>query len=147
MSELDIKAPAAPEPADWQEQRARLERQINFLLVALVIVSGTLTVFLWRQVRYAKRDLEMLRPVAAQVIQEFNQKKPEVDAFIARLFEYGRAHADFAPIINKYQIKPLTGAPPAAVTAPPAATAPAASQQPAPAPAPAQKPAAPTARR
>lgn len=147
MSELDIKAPAATEPADWQEQRARLERQINFLLVALVIVSGTLTVFLWRQVRYAKRDLEMLRPVAAQVIQEFNQKKPEVDAFIARLFEYGRAHADFAPIINKYQIKPLTGAPPAAATSPaPAAAAPS-QQSPAAAPASAQKPAGTPARR
>lgn len=146
MSELDIKTPPAPEPADWQGERARLERQITFLLVALVILSVTVTVFLWRQVRYAKRDLEMLRPVAAQVIQEFNQKKPEVDSFIARLFEYGRAHPDFAPIINKYQIKPLTGAPPAAATSPaPAAAAP--PQQPAAAPASAQKTAGAPARR
>lgn len=146
MSELDIKTPPAPEPADWQEERARLERQITFLLVALVILSVTVTVFLWRQVRYAKRDLEMLRPVAAQVIQEFNQKKPEVDSFIARLFEYGRAHPDFVPIINKYQIKPLTGAPPAAATSPaPAAAAP--PQQPAAAPASAQKTAGAPARR
>jgi hypothetical protein len=142
MSELETQAGPAGEPADWQEQRARLERQLSFLLVALFIVSGTLTVFLWRQVRYAKRDLETLRPVAAQLIQEFNQKKPEVDAFIGRLFEYGRAHPDFAPIINKYNITPITGAPPASATSPaaagpqsPPASAPAAAPKPASAPA------------
>jgi hypothetical protein len=125
MNELEPKATPASEPAGWQEQQARLERQISFLLVALVILSSTLTVFLWRQVRYAKRDLETLRPMAAQVIQEFNQKRPEVDTFIARLFEYSRAHPDFAPIIEKYKITPTTGAPPASATAPaPAAATP-----------------------
>lgn len=141
MSEPETQAGQRPEPADWQQERARLERQISFLLLALLIVSGTLTVFLWRQVRYAKQDLQALRPVAAQVLQEFNQKKPEVDSFIARLYEYGRAHPDFAPILNKYQIKPLTGAPPAAATSPaPSAATPAQPSAPVAAPASGQKP-------
>ncbi|MCX8090894.1 MAG: hypothetical protein N3I86_08175 [Verrucomicrobiae bacterium] len=144
MSEMDLQTGNPPEPADWPEQRALLQRQVFFLLVALLILSGTVTVFLFWQVRHAKRDLAALRPVAAQVIQEFNQRKPDVDAFLARLADYGRTHADFAPIINKYQIRPTTGAPPASATAP----APAAQQRPAaPAPATPQQPASTPPRR
>lgn len=112
-----------------------------FLLVAMVVLSGTFTAFLWRQVRYAKRDLEALRPLAARQIQEFNQKKPEIDAFLARLAEYGRTHPDFAAIFNKYNLAAVTGAPPATAPAPapaagatPAKPAPAAGQAPTPKP-------------
>ena len=125
MNDPETKFAAAPETEDLKQQCVCLQRQMTTLLLALVIVSGTLSVFLWRQVRYARRDLEAIKPQAAQIIQEFNQARPGMDAFLAKVTEYGRTHPDFMPILTKYRI-PATAAPPATVTAPkPAAPAPA----------------------
>jgi hypothetical protein len=123
MNDLEPKTPATPETDGVNPPSGGLQRQMTTMLVALVIVSCTLTVFLWRQARYARYDLNALRPTAAQIFKEFNQKKPGLQAFVAKIAEYGRSHPDFAPIMNKYKLSSITGAPPTTVTAPkPAAT-------------------------
>jgi hypothetical protein len=124
MSDLETKIPAtAAEPENLGAQCAALQRQVFTLLLALFIVSGTLTVFLWRQARYAQKDLEAVKAPAAQLIQAFNQEKPNMDKFVGQLVDYGRAHPDFVPILNKYRI-PLTN--PTAPVAPAPAVPPAA---------------------
>ena len=131
MSDLETKTPAAvAEPENLGAQCAALQRQVFTLLLALFIVSGTLTVFLWRQARYAQKDLEAVKAPAAQLIQAFNQEKPNMDKFVVQLVDYGRAHPDFVPILNKYRIPltnptaPVSPAPAAAVPAVPPAAAP-----------------------
>ncbi|MCU0783099.1 MAG: hypothetical protein MUF81_03445 [Verrucomicrobia bacterium] len=127
MNEPETKPATAPQAEDLKQQCVCLQRQMTTLLLALVIVSGTLSIFLWRQVRYARRDLEAMKPPATQMVQEFNQIRPGMDAFLAKVTEFGRTHADFAPILTKYRIPMTTGAPPATVAAPkPAAAKPAA---------------------
>ena len=124
MSDLEPKTSAPViEPEDLGAQCAALQRQVFTLLIALFVVSGTLTVFLWRQARYAQKDIEAVKGPAAQLIQAFNQEKPGMDKFVGQLVEYGRAHPDFVPILNKYRI-PLTNtaAPVAPAAAAPAAT-------------------------
>lgn len=38
------------------------------------------------------------------MIQTFErQELPRIDAFKAKLLEYGKAHPDFAPILEKYK--------------------------------------------
>jgi hypothetical protein len=124
MNDPETK-PVAPEAEDVQQQCACLQRQITTLLLALIIVSGTLTVFLWRQKAYARRDLEAMQQPAAQIIQDFNQNQATMKGFVDKIAEYGRTHPDFMPILTKYRIPVPTGAPPAAATAPkPAAPAP-----------------------
>jgi hypothetical protein len=130
MNDSEIKTTTASVAGDVNQPCACLQRQVTIMLLALVIISGTLFAFLWRQVRYARRDLEAMKQPATQIIQEFNQSKPTMDAFVGKLAEYGRTHADFAPITKKYQL-PMTAAP-----APPQ---PAAASKPA-APAPASAP-------
>ncbi len=122
MSDSTIQPTAPTEAEDLKQQCAALQRQMQTLLLALIIVSGTLSVFLWRQVRYARRDLEAIKPAAAQVIQEFNQSRPNLDAFVAKVAEYGRTHPNFAPIMNKYRIVPPAAAPAPAAAPKPAAT-------------------------
>jgi hypothetical protein len=117
--------PAATETEDLKLQGACMQRQITILLLALVIVSGTLTVFLWRQVRYARRDLEAMKPPASQMIQEFSKARPGMETFVAKVAEFGRTHPDFVPILSKYRIPMTTGAPPATATAPKPVAAPA----------------------
>ena len=110
-----------------------MQRQLNLLLIAVVILSGTFSVFLWRQTRYLRRDLEGLKAQGGPAIQRYNQEKPTVDAFVAKVAEYARSHPDFAPIAKKYQLHSITNVP-AAATQP---VAPAANKTtPAPAPVP-----------
>jgi hypothetical protein len=126
MSDLETKNASNTE--DLRQQCASLQRQVSTLLLAMFVLSGTVTVFLWRQARYARVDLETLKAPAAQLIQAFKQEKLLMDDFVAKLSEFGKTHPDFAPILNKYKIQPaaassITSAPPA-VVAPPVSPAP-----------------------
>jgi hypothetical protein len=107
-------APAPASPVVVSE--GSLQGQINFLLIMMVILTATVSIFMLRQVLYMKRDLAALRPTAAQVIQNYRQEAPMLDAFVAKLAEYGRTHPDFAPVAQKYQLQNYTNAP--AATAP-----------------------------
>ena len=125
MSDLETRKPITGGNEEWRQHCAALQRQVTTLLVAVFVVSGTLTVYLWRQARYARADLEVLKQPASQVIQSFKQEKPIMDDFVAKLTEFGKTHPDFAPILNKYKIQPaatagITSAPPAVVAPKPA---------------------------
>jgi hypothetical protein len=123
MSDLETKtSDPVVEPENLGAQCAALQRQVFTLLIALFVVSGTLTVFLWRQARYAQKDIEAVKAPAAQLIQAFNQEKPGMDKFVGQLVEYGRAHPDFVPILNKYRIPLTTTSAPVAPAVTPAAT-------------------------
>lgn len=98
------------------DQIAALRRQTFTLLLALIIVSGTLTVFLYRQASLTRRDITAIKPQATQIIQAFTQNAPNIDGFVKQLAAFGVTHPDFQPILKKYGIAPA-----APVTAPSAA--------------------------
>ena len=111
------------------EKTSALASQLQLLQLALIILSGTFATYLYIQVHRARIDLTVLKQVFLPMDQQFvTQEKPLGDAFIGKLSEYGRTHADFLPILKKYQIPVATAAPPPAALAPapakPAAPAP-----------------------
>jgi hypothetical protein len=122
MSDLENRNVNMGDSAELRQQCASLQRQVTTLLLAVFVLSGTVTVFLWRQARYARKDLEVLKPPAAQIIQSFKQEKPIMDDFVAKLAEFGKTHPDFMPIVNKYKIQPVTA--PGITSTPPAVIAP-----------------------
>jgi len=83
---------------------------IGTVLVLLLIVSGTFSVFLYYQVRIANRELEAGR-------QQLNKIETQQQQIIQRMTDFGRIHADFAPILAKYGIT-ATSAAPATATIP-----------------------------
>ena len=86
-----------------------LRRQVFILLLVLIIVSGTLTVFLYRQASLTRRDIAAIKPQATQVIQAFNQNRPAIQNFVQQLVAYGQAHPDFQQtVLKKYGITPQT---------------------------------------
>jgi hypothetical protein len=90
-----------------------LRRQVFILLLVLVIVSGTLTVFLYRQASMTRRDIAGIKPQAVQVIEAFNRNRPAIQTFIQQLAAYGQAHPDFQQaVLKKYNITPQTVNPP-----------------------------------
>ena len=84
-----------------------LKNQVYTLLVALIVVSGTLTVFLYRQVSLAGKDLAQ----GQQLASGLSQNEAAVSAFVTKLVAYGEKHPDFVPVLKKYGIEPRPGVP------------------------------------
>ena len=102
--------PSAPD--DLAGQVTSLRRQVTQLLLVLIVISGTLTTYLFYQAHTFGNDLTVLEPQAREVIQNYNKNLPNIQKFVQELVTYGQAHPDFQPILKKYGI-PLT---PSAVT-------------------------------
>ena len=89
------------------DQVTALRRQVFILLVALVIVSGTVTVFLYRQATLTRRDITAIKPQAQQVIQAFSGNYQAITNFVQHLVIYGQTHPDFdQQVLKKYNITP-----------------------------------------
>ena len=94
-----------PSPTGSSEEQVtpalvrRLQQQVNTLLILLLVVSGTLSVFLLRQVSLQRKEMDRLRPVVAQ----YNTNVvPRLQEFMNQLGEYSRTHPEVMPILTKY---------------------------------------------
>ena len=96
---------------DSNSEIAALKSQLFVQLVALVVVSGTLTVFLYRQASVTGKDLETVKPQAQQLINIFNQNQQAAIGFVNEVVAYGEKHPDFKPVLAKYGITPIAGVP------------------------------------
>jgi type II secretory pathway component PulF len=86
---------------------ASLKGQLFTLLVALIVVSGTLTAYLYRQVSLAGKDIAQ----GEQLGHQLNQNQAVINGFINKLVVYGERHPDFVPVLKKYGIAPVPGIP------------------------------------
>ena len=117
---MTIRTPIQPNANDLQAQFDALRHLVVSILILVIVISGTLNIYLLRQWRSASKDLAAIRPQAAQMIAEYQKvSAPLMNDFVKKITEYGRTHPDFAPVLAKYGIR-LTNAPPAS----PAAIAP-----------------------
>jgi len=106
----DLNSPNPSE--DLSTQVAALRRQVLTLLLALIVVSGTLTVFLYRQSSILGYDIAGIKPQAVQVITTFNQNRAGMEVFMQQLSAYAVAHPEFQPVLKKYGwVPPATPAP------------------------------------
>jgi hypothetical protein len=111
MNESETNRPVQTELMD---QIVALRHQVFTLLLALVVISGTLTVVLYRQARLAGKDIAAIKPQATKIIQAFAQRRASMENFVKQLTDYGSAHPDFQPILLKYGLVPQPAAAPAA---------------------------------
>jgi hypothetical protein len=103
MNESEMNSPA---PAELSGQIAALRCQVFTLLLALVVISGTLATFLYYQSRVIGKDITATKPQAMQIIQGFNQSRPRLESFVNQLIAYGQTHPEFQQqILEKYNIK------------------------------------------
>jgi hypothetical protein len=99
-------------PTELTDQIAALRRQMITLLLALIVMSGTLTVYLWYQSRITEKEMDAVRPQAMQIVQVCKQKSVAMEKLVKQLIVYGQSHPDFQLILKKYGI-PLTNSVPA----------------------------------
>jgi hypothetical protein len=104
MDNIPTPASTQPELKDLQAQCDHLQQLVSSLLLILIVVSGTLTIFLMRQWRFVKSELDATIPAANQLITEYTNNYAMTQDFVKKLAEYGRTHTDFAPIMTKYHL-------------------------------------------
>jgi hypothetical protein len=95
-------------PTSLNDQVAALQRQVFALLLALVVVSGTLTVYLYRQASVLGKDVASEK----QLIATVGQGETTMISLANQLAAYGKAHPEIMPLLTKYGIGP-NGIPPA----------------------------------
>ena len=88
--------------AESNPEIASLRNQIFTLLVALIVVSGTLTIYLYREASLIGKDLNASR----QLIENVNQGQPAIVNFANQLGAYSMAHQEIRPLLAKYGITP-----------------------------------------
>ena len=95
--------------SDLKDQIAALQRQVFSLLLALIVVSGTVTVYLYRQASITRKDMEVFRPQAEQFINNFNQNRGLMQNFVNQLNAYGQTHPEVEQILirNGFAAAPM----------------------------------------
>ena len=93
------------------------------LLVLLLVVSGTLNLFFWRQYRATKATVTEVH----QLVADYNEHTvPAINEFLNKLIDFERKYPDFSPILSKYGVHAgtFTGVPRVTAVAPSAAVPP-----------------------
>ncbi len=88
-----------------------LRNQIFIQLIALVIIAGTLTVYLYRQASLTRKQITQVE----QSLNTYKQMQPAIETFVNGLVAFGEKHPDFTQqVLKKYGIEPVAGHPAAA---------------------------------
>lgn len=126
MDAFESPSPAPSELAEVRAQCDSLRQLVYSLLVLLLVVSGTLNLFFWRQFRVTKGAILAERPQVAALVSEYDKNEnPIVNDFLHKLADFAKRNPDFAPILSKYGVNALTftNVPPIGGNAPAAAPA------------------------
>ena len=136
MDEIENKSvsAAAADSSDLGEQIESLRHLVGSILILLVVISGTLTIFLLREMKNISAQLDSFQPGATNAIVVYQkQQGPAMLEFAKKIQQFGQTHPDFTPVLTKWdpvfvawgwKIGAPTSATPAAIAPTPAAVAP-----------------------
>ncbi len=143
-SQPELSQPqAGPDPAatleSLRQQYERLQSLFQLTLVALILLSLGVNLFLFKQMRLARNQLAQEQIAVGKVAQDFNRSGELIRTFAARMQLYAVTHPDFRLVFDKYRSAlgpyltapvPVAPAPPSRAPAPiPPAAAPKAGQK------------------
>src|SRR6266536_1132155 len=101
MDEIETKTSEQTEPADAQMQFDSLRHFVLSVLILVIVVSGTLNIYLLYQFKAAGRELDMARPQVQAIRSTYNNGDgPVLERFVRDCMEYGKTHADFGPYLD-----------------------------------------------
>jgi hypothetical protein len=84
-------------PADSNPEMSSLRRQLFFQLVALVVVAGSLTVYLYRQASMEGKQIAQ----AQKIIASYQLQQTNIVNVLNELVAYGQKHPDFSTVVLK----------------------------------------------
>jgi hypothetical protein len=121
MEDLDNKPLIQSDTSDLRTEFEALRHLVVSILILLIVVSGTFSIYLLRQWRTTTKELRAIRPQVAQMVGVYQKDEaPWMQEILKKLSDYGLKHPDYMPILAKYNIRPgaATGAAPATATSP-----------------------------
>jgi len=104
-------------PSELTDEIVALRHQVFTLLLLLIVVSGTLMVYLYWQSRVTAKEITAIKPQATQIIQMVRQNQQVMEMFVNQLVAYGQTHPEFQQqVLKKYNLvpPPLSAVPSAA---------------------------------
>jgi hypothetical protein len=88
----------------WQEQYLHLRKLLSGTLAALLFLLLGVCLFLGKQMRNVRAQLEQQRPFVMQSVSEFESRiEPNLKNFANQLQTFAATHPDFRPIIDAYR--------------------------------------------
>jgi len=88
---------------ELDQQCQDLRTLLHATLVALLVLTLGVTLFLAKQMRSVRYEVTETRRLLQRVDQEFKTKEPRMKAFVAALQSYTLTNQDFQPILNRYR--------------------------------------------
>ncbi len=105
MDNVEIKTSERPE-LNLASRVEALRQNLVSALILMIVVSGTFTIYLYRQWNATRYDVNNMR----MVVDEYTKTNlPAVREFVNRLNDYSKTHADLVPILAKYGVNNPTG--------------------------------------
>jgi hypothetical protein len=105
MDDTSSKSVSVPvtDSSDLREQIESLRHLVGSVLILLVVLSGTFTVFLLRELKNVSAQVDAIKPGATNMMAVYQkQQAPLMEEFAKRIQLYGRTHPDFAPVLTKW---------------------------------------------
>ena len=104
-----------PKVEDLSAQVDALRRQNFILLLALIVIGGTIAVYLRYQAKLAHETLTGIQPQANAIIQTYNVATANINQtnvanFVNQITAFAVTHPDFQPILKKYGWTPPANA-------------------------------------
>ena len=121
MDEIETKTSGQTEPVELQSQVDALRHFVLSVLILVVVLSGTLNIYLLYQFKSTGRELDNARPLVQSLRNGYaHGDGPAIERFVRDSMEYGKTHPDFTPYLDKYGLRPPPGAAPLAPATVPA---------------------------
>jgi hypothetical protein len=118
MSEPQVTSDALVESSPDLEALRREYQSLRVLfqavVVTMIVFTGSLTIFLWRQTSLLRRQVQASRPMVNQLANDYQKiGGPMVKSFLSELHGFSKTNPDFTPILTKYMSSPTNSPSPA----------------------------------
>ena len=104
---------------------SELRKALTLAVFAMILISGGLMLFLYRQNRLVSNELALREKQFAVAVTEFKKsKEPITRDFIARLQSFALSYPEFQPVLKKHEwiVRQFAATPAAAPPSMPTAT-------------------------
>jgi hypothetical protein len=96
---LSAAPESRPEPPAVPAEYQALRIQVQGIVIALLVMAGSLNVYLWKQLSLVNRQAIEL----TDFITNYTEKNaPQMDKFVAGLRDFEKTHPDIQPLLSKY---------------------------------------------
>ena len=78
-----------------------LRTLVHVVVMAMIILSGSLAVYLWKQTGIVRKQVAEMD----KYVNEYNtQTRPKMEEFVSRLQQFSKSNPDFSPILSRYNL-------------------------------------------